>query len=125
VKIEGSGFTLDIRPGLSQEQWDGMRAALCRVAVEPYPPRTPDDLRAVTIRTLLSRYKGPISRRAIELEGKYLTYLCGADWRSEQDLEKLPRRRGVEHVLLHRFGRCNGGRPLRRRQILRVAGPMC
>jgi hypothetical protein len=116
-------FTLNIRDGLKPEQWADVAHALCKIATCPQP-RTPADLRRVTVRTLLSRYQGPISRRAIELEGKYLTYLDGADWRREQHLEKLPKRRGVEHVLLHRFAIANGGRPLGWRQILRVAGPM-
>jgi hypothetical protein len=122
VKIEGRRWRFSAADDLTVEERGEAAHAICRFLVDP--PQTPKHRRAVVIRTLLARYEGPISRRAIDLEGKYLTYLDGADWRREQHLEKLPRRRGVEHVLLHRFGRVNGGRPLGWRQILRVAGPL-
>jgi hypothetical protein len=76
--------------------------------------------RAVAVRTAMSLYDGPLSRRAKELERQYRGYLASG-WPRERDLETLPEPRLTERVLLHRLARLNEGASLSWRRIFDIA----
>jgi hypothetical protein len=109
VKIEGSGFTVDIRSGLNPEQLADVAHALCKIAVDPYPPRPRDELRRVAIRAALHQFPGSPYRRARSLEDRYEAYLSSG-WLRECDLESLPHPRTTARFCLHRLARLNEGR---------------
>jgi hypothetical protein len=120
MKIEGSGFTLDIRPGLDPEQLANVARALCRIVIDP--PRSKKQLQRVAIRTaLMNLCEGSDSGRAKQLADRYRSYLAGA-WPREREMEALPEPRSTERLLLHRLARIHEGRSLCWRQFLRLAG---
>jgi hypothetical protein len=121
MKIEGPGFVLDIRDGLKPAQWDALRSALCRVAVEPDPPRTQAERKRVVVRTAMAQYQGAVSRKAKQLEAAYRGYLRGG-WRRERDLAELPEPHSVERLLLWRMAKL--GAPTSWSQLNRISGPL-
>jgi hypothetical protein len=114
-------FRLWIRPGLSDEQRNGVHSAICRIMIDP--PRSQAELRRVAVRTALAQYQGAPHGRTKQLERQYRAYLASG-WLRERDMETLPEPRSVERVLLHRLARLNEGSSLSWRQLLRIAGPM-
>jgi hypothetical protein len=121
IGIEGPRFRFWCDPRASIDERAAAAHAICRFLIDP--PRPVAELRRVAVRTALAQYSGSRYACAEQLAARYQTYLAGA-WKREKALEGLPEPRSAERCFLHRIATLNAGRPLRWRQLLRIAGPL-
>jgi hypothetical protein len=117
ASLETPSFRVWIDPDLPPEKRSESISAILRYCLDS--PRPQAERRAVALRQAMSLYAGATSSRAKELERHYRAYLA-IGWPRERDLETLPEPRSVERTVLHRLARCNQGRSLSWRQILRI-----
>jgi hypothetical protein len=127
MMVQGARFSFRFAPDISDEEWAEMAHVLCKIIVCG-KPQTPKHRRAVAVRQALGplgpyRCHAAIYRRAAELERRYGEYL-GDGWKRERIMANLPEPCSLERRLLHRLANANEGRPLRWRQLLRIAGPL-
>jgi hypothetical protein len=121
ASLETPSFKVWIDPDLPPEKRSESISAILRYCLDP--PRPQAERRRVAIRQALAQYSGARYNRAKQLESRYRAYLAGA-WLRERNLVDLPDPRSSEKVCLHRLARCNAGRSLCWRQLLRIAGPL-
>ena len=116
---ESPRFSFKFAPDMAPDEWAEMGSAICRILVAG-PPPSPARRRAVCVRQLLALFDGAATNRAQQLEARYKVYLSSA-WRREQAIEVLSEPRDTRHVLLHRLGRLNAGKPLGWRSLFNIA----
>jgi hypothetical protein len=128
IEIEGHRcrWRFWMAPDLTPEERGQAGHAISLALIDPPRPQT--ERRRVAIRAALGplgpyRCHAAVSRRAAELARCYGEYL-GNGWKRERNLANLPEPHSIERLLLHRIARLNNGRPLRWRQLLRIARPL-